>query len=59
MGSLVMGCLRSDVCDVVGSMTISVELPVMIRLDNVDAIFMASIITTMSHTKHIYIRYKV
>ena len=40
------------------SMKISIEFPVMIRVDNVGAIFMASNITTTSCTKHMGIRYK-
>ena len=40
------------------SMKISVKYPVMVRVDNVGTIFMASNITTMSHTKHMDIRYK-
>ena len=39
-------------------MKISVTLQVMVKLDNVDAIFMTSSITTTSHTKHVDIRYK-
>ena len=39
-------------------MKILVKLPVMVRVDIIGAIFMASNITTMSHTKHIDIRYK-
>ena len=41
-----------------GSMKISVKLPVTVRVDNVEAIFMASNITTMSCTKHMDLRYK-
>ena len=40
-----------------GSMKISVKLPVMVRVDNVGAIFMAIYITTKSHTKCVDIRY--
>ena len=35
------------------SMQIVVKYLVMVRVDNVAAIFMASNITTMSHTKHV------
>ena len=41
-----------------GSMKISDKYPVMVRVDNVGAIFIASNITTTSHTKHVDIRYK-
>ena len=41
-----------------GSMTIVVKYPVMVRVDNVGAIFMESNITTMCCTKHVDIRYK-
>ena len=41
-----------------GSMKILVKLQVTVRFINVGAIFMASNITTMSHTKHVDIRYK-
>ena len=37
---------------------ISIKLLDTVRIDNVGAIFMASNITTTSHTKHIYIKYK-
>ena len=39
-------------------MKISMKLSVMVRVDNVGAIFMASNINTMSCTKHMDIRYK-
>ena len=39
-----------------GSTKISVKLQVMIRVDNVGAIFMASTITITSYNKHIDIR---
>ena len=39
-------------------MKITVKYPFMIRFNNVGAIFMASYITTMCHTKHVDIRYK-
>ena len=35
-----------------------VKYPVMVRVDNVGAMFMAGNITTMSCTKHVNIRYK-
>ena len=41
-----------------GSMKIAVKYLVMVRVDNVGAIFMASNITTTCHTMHIDIRYK-
>ena len=41
-----------------GSMKVSVKLPVMVRVDNVGTIFMASNITTTACTKQIDIRYK-
>ena len=41
-----------------GSMKIIVKYPVMVRVDNVGAIFMASNITTTCHTKHVDIWYK-
>ena len=41
-----------------GSMKILVKYPLIARVDNVGAIFMASNITTTCHTKHIDIRYK-
>ena len=41
-----------------GSMKISVQLPVMVRVENVGAVFMASNITITSHMKYIDIRYK-
>ena len=37
---------------------ISVKLEVMVRVDNVGAIFMVGNVTTTSHTKHVYIWYK-
>ena len=39
------------------SMQIMVKYPVMVRVDNVGAIFMASNIMTTSHTKHVDIWY--
>ena len=41
-----------------GSMKISVKLPVIVRVDNVGAMFTASNITIMSYTKCMDIRYK-
>ena len=41
-----------------GSTKISVKYPVMVRVDNVGAIYMSHVSTTMSHTKHMDIRYK-
>ena len=46
------------VTQLLGSIKVSVKLPVTMRVDNVGAIFMASNVTTMSHTKHVDIRYK-
>ena len=40
------------------SMKISIKLTVMVRVDNVEVILMASNITTTSCTKHVGIRYK-
>ena len=40
------------------SMKITAKLPIMVRVDNVGAIFMANNITTMSCTKHVDIRHK-
>ena len=39
-------------------MKILIELPVIVKVDNVEALFMASSIATTSHTKHMDIRYK-
>ena len=36
---------------------ISVMLPIMVRVDNMANIFMAGSITSMSHTKHIDMKY--
>ena len=56
MGSLVCNCNGTHVCgQLLGSMN---KLPVMVRVDNIGAIFMASNITTMSCMKHVNIRYK-
>ena len=40
------------------SMQIAVKYPVMVRVNNVGALFMATIIMTTSHTKHVDIPYK-
>ena len=40
-----------------GSMKMSVKLPVMVRVDNVGALFIASNITTTAHVNHFDIRY--
>ena len=40
------------------SMQIVVKYPVMVRVDNVGAIFMASNVTTTCHTKHVDLWYK-
>ena len=47
-----------SVLQLLRSMKISIKLLVMVRLDNVGAIFMANNITTMSCTKRMDIRYK-
>ena len=46
------------VVQLLGSMQIAVKYHVMVRVDNMGAIFMASNITTTYHTKHMDIRYK-
>ena len=46
------------VIKLLGSMKISVKLPFTVIVENVGAILMASNITTLSHTKHMDIRYK-
>ena len=46
------------IIQLLGSMKFSVKYPVMVRVDNLGAIFMASNITTSFHTKCIDIRYK-
>ena len=46
------------VAQLLENMQIIVKYPVMVRVDNVGAIFMASNIMTTSHTKHVDIRYK-
>ena len=46
------------VIQLLGSMTILVKLPVMVRVDNVGAILMASNITTTSCTMHMDISFK-
>ena len=45
------------IVQLLGSMQISVKYPVIVRVDNAGAIFMAGNITTISHTKHMVIRY--
>ena len=44
--------------NLLGSMRINVQLPVIVRVDNVGAIFMSENLTTTSRTKHIDIRSK-
>lgn len=44
--------------NLLGSMRIIVQLPVIVRVDNVGAIFMSENLTTTSRTKHIDIRLK-
>ena len=46
------------VAQLLESIQMVVKCPVMVRVDNVGAIFMASNITTTSHTKHVDIWYK-
>ena len=46
-----------SIIQLLGSMKI-LKYPVTVRVDNIGAIFMASNIATMSHTKHIDIRYR-
>ena len=46
------------VAQLLESMQIVVKYPVMIRVDNVGAIFMVGNITNTSHTKHVDICYK-
>ena len=46
------------VVQLLGSMKIVVKYPVMVRVNNMGAIFMASNITITCHTKHVDIRYK-
>ena len=46
------------VVQLLGSMKILVKYPVMISVDNVEAILMATNITTTPYTKHVDIRYK-
>ena len=41
------------------SMKIIVKYPVMVKVDNVSVILMASNITTTCHTKHVDIRYQL
>ena len=40
------------------SMKISIELPVIVRVDSIGTIFMASKISVKCHTKHLDIKYK-
>ena len=40
------------------SMKVLIKLPVMVRVDNIEAIFMASNMTAICSTKHLDIRYK-
>ena len=44
--------------NLLGSMKIDVKLPVMVRVDNIGAIFMSQNVTTTSNTKHVDIRTK-
>ena len=46
------------VVQLLGSMKIMVDYPVMVRVDNVGVIFMVSNITTTCCTKHVDIQYK-
>ena len=46
------------VIQLLGSMKILVKYLVTVRVDNVGPTFMATKITTRSHTKHVDIRYK-
>ena len=46
------------VIQLLGRLKKAVKYWVMVRVDNVVAIFMASNITNICHTKHMYIRYK-
>ena len=46
------------VIQLLGIMKISIKYPVMVWVDNVGTIFIASNIATISHTKHVDIRYK-
>ena len=46
------------VVQLLGSMKKTVKFPVMVKVDNICAIFMASSITTTCHTKHVDIQYK-
>jgi len=46
------------VVQLVESMEIQVQLPVIVRVDNVGAVFMAKNITTTGRTKHVDIRTK-
>ena len=44
------------VIQLLGSMKIAIKYPVMVRVDNVGSIYMASNTTTTSHSKHLDIR---
>ena len=46
------------IIQLLGSMKILVKYPVMARVDNIGAIFMANNITTTSYTKHMNVTYK-
>ena len=46
------------VIQLLGSMKILVKYPVMVRVDNIGTIFMASNVPTTSHTIHVDISYK-
>ena len=46
------------IIQVIESMGIKVEKPVVIRVDNIGAIFMANNVTTSPRTKHIDVRYR-
>ena len=46
------------VIQLLGSMKILVEYPVRVRVDNTGAILITSNVITISHTKHVVMRYK-
>ena len=46
------------IVQVIESMGIEVEKPVVIRVDNIGAIFMANNVTTSNRTKHVDVRYR-
>ena len=56
--SLIQGCLKSDVCFSASGKHENFGYLVMIRVDNVGAIFMSSNIMTMSCTKHVDCAYQ-